>query len=150
MKNKFLILSTILLIFFVRAGNAANPQIGAKDSMSTIKVKITVGNKNLTATLDDNATTRSFIKKLPTTLPMMDLYGREMCYRFNEALPTDDLQYTGYKIGEIVYWPPRHSFVIMYKQNGEKFDMQKIGKIDSGIETFENIGNVNVKFELSE
>jgi len=36
----------------------------------------------------------------------------------------------------------------MYKQNGEEFDMQKIGKIDSGVEIFESTGNVDVKFEL--
>ena len=66
---------------------------------------------------------------------MADLYGRELCYRFGAPLPTDNVSYTGYEVGEIVYWPPRHSFVIMYAQNGEMFDMQKIGKILSPLPT---------------
>lgn len=115
---------------------------------SDYKVKITVGSQELTATIYNNATGRALIDKLPMTLPMLDLYGREMCYRFDEALETDNVQYTGYEVGEIVYWPPRHSFVILYAQNGERFDMQKIGKIDSDIEIFDGIGDVEITIEL--
>ena len=111
-------------------------------------IKIKVGNKELSATLQNNATTRAFVAKLPLTLPMMDLYGREMCYRFTDALPTDNVRSRGYEVGEIVYWPPRHSLVIMYAQNGEHFDMQQLGKIDSGVELFETTGDTDVTFSL--
>lgn len=116
----------------------------------TFKIKVTVNGKVLNATLYNNSTTRALIEQFPMTLHMSDLYNREMCYRFADALPAEDVQYTGYEVGEIVYWPPRHSFVIMYAQNGEHFDMQKIGKIDSGVELFENTGDVDVTFELTE
>ncbi len=111
-------------------------------------IKIKVGNKELTATLQNNATSRAFVAKLPLTLPMLDLYDREMCYRFTDALPTDNVKNRGYKVGEIVYWPPMHSFVIMYAQNGEHFDMQLLGKIDSGVETFKTTGDTDVTFSL--
>lgn len=111
-------------------------------------IKIKVGNRGLTATLQNNATARAFVAKLPLTLPMMDLYGREMCYRFTDALPTDNVRSRGYEVGEIVYWPPRHSLVIMYAQNGEHFDMQELGKIDSGVELFESTGDTDVTFSL--
>ena len=117
------------------------------DGTEELKVKVTVQGQTLTATLLDNATTRAFMEKLPVTLPMMDLYGREMCYRFPEALPTDDVNNCGYEVGEIVYYPPMHSFVIMYAQNGEHFSMQKLGRIDSGISIFNRIGDVDVTFE---
>jgi len=105
-KKNFLILTIcVLVISFI-----INTHTKASDYMSTIKIKVSVGDKNLTATLYDNATTRAFIKKLPLTLNMMDLYSREMCYRFNEALPTDNVKYTDYNVGEIIYWPPGHSF----------------------------------------
>lgn len=113
-----------------------------------MKIKITAKGKTATATLYDNATTRAFAKKLPLTVTMMDLYGREMCYRFPKALPTDNVNDTGYKVGEIVYYPPMHSFVIMYKQNGEEFEMQKLGRIDSGLENLSGIGDTKVTFEL--
>lgn len=111
-------------------------------------IKIKVGNRELSATLQNNATTRALVAKLPLTLPMMDLYGREMCYRFTDALPTDNVRSRGYEVGEIVYWPPRHSLVIMYAQNGEHFDMQQLGKIDSGVELFETTGDTDVTFSL--
>ena len=116
--------------------------------VTDFRIKITVGNQVLTATIYNNATGRDFIEWLPLSLPMMDLYSREMCYRFSDTLATDNVQYTGYEVGEIVYWPPGHSFVIMYAQNGEHFSMQKLGRIDSGVEIFENTGDVEIKIEV--
>lgn len=118
------------------------------ESMEKYRIKITVNGRELTAILTDNATTRAFVEKLPLTLPMQDLYGREMCYRFPDALPADNVSVSGYEIGEIVYYPPMHSFVIMYAQNGERFSMQKLGRIETGIEVFDGIGDVDVSFVL--
>lgn len=114
------------------------------------RMKITVGDTVLYAKLADNATADAIAEKLPLTLPMMDLYGREMCYRFDEALPTTDVQTRNFQLGEIIYWPPRHSFVIMYHQDGEVFSMQHVGQIESGVEVFERTGDVTVTFELAD
>lgn len=113
---------------------------------TTTQMNITVNGHTLTAILDNNVTAQAFAAKLPITLPMMDLYGREMCYRFPEALPTDDAKTRGYEVGEIVYYPPMHSFVIMYKQNGEHFQMQSIGRVQGDVSIFDGIGDVNVTF----
>ena len=114
-----------------------------------MKIKITAGGKTLTATLEDNPTSRAFMAKLPLTLPMLDLYGREMCYHFDSALPTDKLTSTNYEVGELIYWPPRHSFVILYKQNGERFERQHVGCVDSGVEIFDGMGDADVLFEAA-
>ena len=114
-----------------------------------MKIKITAGGKTLTATLEDNPTSRAFMAKLPLTLPMLDLYGREMCYHFDSALPTDKLTSTNYEVGELIYWPPRHSFVILYKQNGERFERQHVGHVDSGVEIFDGMGDADVLFEAA-
>ena len=98
--------------------------------------------------MEDNALTRELVKRLPMTIPMMDLYGRELCYRFPEALPTDSVEYRGYRVGEIVYWPPRHSFVILYAQNGEAFDMQRVGRIEWGLEELARLGDAEVTITL--
>lgn len=115
-----------------------------------MKIKIICGDTVLTATLTNNATSRAFVEKLPVTLPMLDLYSREMCYRFPDALPANEATTRGYEVGEIIYYPPRHSFVIMYAQNGERFNMQSIGRVDANVEAFKNIGNIEVRFELAE
>jgi hypothetical protein len=146
MKKLFLILFLLLPLPFTIYAQDNSTENTPKEE--NIKIKITAGNTVLTATLLDNATTRAFAKKLPLTVPMQDLYSREMCYHFPDALPTDNVRITGYEIGEIIYWPPRHSLVIMYAQNGERFGMQKIGRIDSGIEIFRTSGDVDVTFEL--
>ncbi|WP_204936630.1 cyclophilin-like fold protein [Methanococcus maripaludis] len=116
--------------------------------ITEIKIKITVEGQELTATMDNNPTTQALLEKLPLTLPMTDLFNRELAYHFPEELPAENVTNTGYEVGEIIYWPPGHSFVIMYAQNGEIFSMQKMGHIDSGVEVFEGLGNVNVTFEL--
>lgn len=140
MKGSIALCAACLLLMFAAPAHAADGQ--------AVKIKVSAGGRTLTATLEDNATTRAFLKKLPITLHMEDLYGREMCHHLDEALPADDVQNRGYETGEIIYWPPRRSFVIMYRQNGERFGMQRVGRIDSGVEIFERSGNMDVTFEL--
>ncbi len=114
-----------------------------------IKVKVTAGKHVLTATFIDNATTRALVAKFPLTVPMMDLYSRELVYRLPEALPANEKRTSGYDVGDIVYWAPRHSFVIMYAQNGERIsELQKVGRIDAGVEMLGRTGNTDVTFEL--
>ncbi len=112
------------------------------------KIKITVNGRTLTATLEDNATTQALLSKMPMTLPMQDLYSREMCYHYGAgSLPTEKLRSDGYQTGDIIYWPPQGSFVILYEQNGERFTRQHLGRIDSGAEIFKTTGNASVTFE---
>lgn len=117
--------------------------------VSEVRVKITVGDTELIAKMENNATTQAITRQMPMTLHMMDLYGREMCYRYGAyALPTDNLRSDGYEIGDIAYWAPGGSLVILYAQNGERFERQHLGHIDSGVEIFETTGDVDVTFEL--
>lgn len=135
---------------------ASAAEISAKAAPSDsetkrIKIKVTVGESTLTATLIDNATTRSLIAKFPLTVPMTNLYTREMVYRFPDPLPANEPQTSGYEVGDISYWTPRHSFVIFYEQNGEVIsNLQKIGRFDGNVEGFKHIKDANVTFELVE
>ena len=90
------------------------------------------------------------VARFPLTIPMMDLYDREMCYRFPEALPADEARRSGYEVGDIAYWAPRHSFVIFYEQNGEIIgNLQKIGRIHSGVDLFARTGDTDVTLNFS-
>jgi hypothetical protein len=149
MRNSFLFF-TLNILFTLSVCAQNNKTENNIPNKGNIKIKITVNHTVLTATLFNNATTRVFIQKLPLTLSMQDLYKRELVYHFLEPLPTDDVRTTGYEVGEIIYWPPRHSFVIMYAQNEERFSMQKVGFIESGVEIFSKTGNTNVTFEIIE
>lgn len=120
-----------------------------EEGEATIQIKISVDDTELYATFENNATTQSLIERMPMTLSMSDLYDREMCYRYGAyALPTDELRTDGYEIGDIAYWPPGGSLVILYEQNGEQFERQHLGHIDSGVEIFEQTGDFDVTFEV--
>lgn len=127
-------------------------QVTAHEPQTAYRVKITVGETELIATFADNATSRALIEKMPMTLPMMDLYGREMCYRFTgEDIPAEQAQYGSFDVGKILYWTPWHSFVIVYAESGEEIDdLQYVGEIEEGVEVFAGTGDVDVTFEPAE
>lgn len=113
------------------------------------QIKITVGQQELYATLEDNVTTATLLEKMPMTLQMEDLYSREMCYRFGaDTFPYEETRSDGYEIGDIAYWPPRGSLVILYEQNGEQFERVQIGHIEESVEIFKTTGNTEVTFEI--
>lgn len=63
------------------------------------------------------------------------------------GLPEAGTRSDRYNVGDIVYWPPRGSFVILYKQNGEEFERVQISHIDEGVEIFDGGGDRTVTFE---
>lgn len=133
------------------SSNPSGEEIVTDEGVEEMRIRITVGDTELYADLEDNVTTRAWIEQMPMTLSMQDLYGREMCYRYGaDAMPTDELRSDGYEVGDIAYWPPRGSLVILYAQNGEQFERQHLGHIESGVEIFETTGDVDVTFELVE
>lgn len=114
-----------------------------------IRIKVTAGSQVLTASLLDNATTRSLVSRFPLTVPMKNLYAREMVYRIPDPLPAEQAQRSGYEVGDLSYWTPGHSLVIFYKQNGEIIDnLQKIGRFDSMLDFLQNVEAADVRFEL--
>lgn len=115
----------------------------------TYSVKITAGEKVLHATFYDNAATRKLISNMPFTYKMMNLYSREMCYRMGSgALSDSEAADTGYEVGDISYWPPAGSLVILYKQNGEIFEQEPIGHTDDDVSFFAGLGTTEITFEV--
>ena len=170
MKMRTVILSVLILISMcfglVACGGSSNerPANGtgtlvkadapetqpAKGSKANgIKIKVMAGQQVFTATLIDNATSRDLIAKFPLTVPMKNLYAREMVYRFPDPLPAQEAQQSGYEVGDLSYWTPSHSLVIFYEQNGEVIsNLQKVGRFDSSLDFFRSIEAIDVKFEL--
>lgn len=115
---------------------------------STTNFKITAGDHVIHATLYDNAAARKVWNSLPQTVSMMNLYGREMCYRMGPgSLPTDEAKDTGYEVGDISYWPPAGSLVILYRQNGEIFRQQPIGHTDDDVSFFNGMPDTKITFD---
>ena len=117
--------------------------------MNNAKVKVTVnGSTVLSAQWEDNATAKALLKKMPFTIKMSNLYGREMCHRFGGgSLPVKASQNKDYAVGDISYWPPLGSLVILYGQNGEVFEQVAIGHIEDDIRFFSGMPEATILFE---
>jgi hypothetical protein len=100
MKNGIFVLA--MLLAFISPVCAQETE-GKEKGVNTkeTKIKIIVGSRTLTATFYDNPAARAIIAKLPPTIPLQDLYAREMRYHFPEALPAGIVRTTGYKVGEV-------------------------------------------------
>lgn len=146
--KKFLYFTALMSAVIASLSPAAYKAEAAGTSART-KIRITVEDTQLIAELEDNSTAKALITKLPVTLHMEDLYGREMSYRYGAgSLPTAAVRDDRYEVGDIVYWPPMGSLAILYRQNGEEFSRVQVGHIASGVSVFESTGDVDVKFEV--
>jgi hypothetical protein len=118
---------------------------------SAVKIKLTIDNKILTATLADNATARDFASLLPLTLTMNDLFRREKFGHLPRAILDKGKRTHTYQIGDLAYWSPSHDVAVYYRQDGEKIPepgIIVIGKIDSGVAALDVAGSVKVTMEL--
>jgi hypothetical protein len=89
-----------------------------KDSM---KLKITIGEVILTASLIKSKTTEDFIKLLPLDLTMNDLFGREKYAALPKPISTGGKRSFNYEVGDIGYWSPSNDLAIYYKDDANLF-----------------------------
>ena len=146
--SRFLIAMALTAILGPTARSAANTTTNQTPAM---KIRITLANKVLTATLADNKTARDFVSLLPLTLTMNDLFGREKFGHLPRAISKEGKRTDTYEIGDIAYWSPGPDVAIYYHQDGEKIPdpgIIIIGKIDSGADALNVTGSVKVTIEL--
>ena len=116
-----------------------------------MKIKLTVGNHAITATLVDSETARDFVSLLPLTLNMDDLFGREKFGRLPRAISDGGKRTRTYQVGDVVYWSPGPDVAIYYRHDGSSIPSPGIivmGKIDSRAEALNEPGSANVTIEL--
>ena len=113
------------------------------------KIRLTVGDKVLTATLIDSKTSRDFISLLPLTLTLKDYAGTEKISDLPKRLSTEGAP-SGIdpSVGDITYYAPWGNLAIFYKDFGYSSGLVILGKIDSGIEALNVPGSVRVTIEL--
>ena len=116
-----------------------------------MKIRITVEDKVLTATLLDNKTAQDFVSLLPLALSMNDLFGREKYGHLPRALSDEGKRTRTYEVGDIVYWSPGPDVAIYYRHDGQAIPAPGIiviGKIDSRVEALDVPGSLRVTVEL--
>ena len=116
---------------------------------SGMKIRLTVGDKALTATLIDSKTTRDFISLLPLTLTLKDYAGTEKVCDLPKRLSTEGAP-PGIdpSVGDLTYYAPWGNLAIFYRDFGYASGLVILGKIDSGTEAFNVPSSVKVTIEL--
>lgn len=124
-----------------------NPQT-CKD----MKLKISFGDTELTATLYDNPTSKDLISMLPITTKLEDYASNEKIF-YPERKLTKDGAPGGYEPskGDVTYYAPWGDVAIFYKDFNYSSGLIGLGRIDgNGIEKLRSVGNQLVTFKLVE
>ena len=126
--------------------NNENIEVG-EDSM---ELNIRIEDNNFTATLYDNATTRSLLEKLPLTINMSELHGNEKYYYFDESLPTNSQSIRNIDTGDLMLYGS-DCLVLFYKSFSTSYSYTRLGHIDNpeGLAEAVGSGNVTVTFEVA-
>jgi hypothetical protein len=119
----------------------------------TMKIRIGLNGKAITATLIDSATTRDFISLLPLTLTMNDLFGREKFGHLPRSISEGGKRTRTYEVGDVIYWSPGPDMAVFYRHDAQSIPSPGIivmGKIDAGVEALNVPGSVKVTIGLME
>lgn len=112
------------------------------------KIRITIDSTSLTATIEDNVTSRDFIALLPLTLELEDFHRTEKISDLPRRLSTEGAP-SGYSpaMGDITYYAPWGNLAIFYRDSEHATGLVRFGKIDSGINFFKQAGPLKVTIE---
>lgn len=120
-------------------------------SMAQTKIRMTVGDNSMTATLVDNDATRELVallREAPITLSMNDYGGFEKVGVLPQSLPTSNSQITTVA-GDIMLYQG-NNMVIFYGSNSWSYT--RLGKIDAeylaGLRDFLGTGKISLTVAL--
>src|SRR6266705_7063543 len=85
----------------------------------TVKLRLEVADRTITATLIDSEAARDFVSLLPLTLTMNDLFRREKFGHLPRAISTGGEPSHTYEVGDIAYWSPGSDVAVFYRHDGQ-------------------------------
>jgi hypothetical protein len=131
---------------------ASNASDASTERTTNMKIRLRISDKEVVATVADNATARDFVSQLPLALSMKDLFGREKYGDLSKPLSENPPRESRYEVGDIAYWSPDHQIAVYYRQDGKSIPLPgviPIAKIDAGTEAFNVPGSLKVTIELA-
>lgn len=151
-KITFLILTGLLVLSVTTCGQTkANNTDNKNQTIKNMKLKITVGDVILTATLADNSTAKDFISLLPLTVKLDDYASSEKIFYPERKLSTEGAGSINTVEGDITYYSPWGNIAIFYKGFVNSNSLIPIAKFEGNIDVLKGKESIdNVKFELIE
>jgi hypothetical protein len=131
------------------AGPRAKPSTELfSQGTKTMKIRLTINGKAMTATLIDNATVRDFFSLLPMTLTLDDYAATEKISYLPKKLSTAGAPAgSDPSVGDITYYSPWGNLAIFYRDSGYASGLIQLGRIDSGIDALNVPGTLKVTIE---
>lgn len=167
------VLSAVILVMLILSGCAAQSQsersteafsestegsstemneTETKNDMSTEqKIKITVGSKTFMATLENNASAKELVERMPFTVNMQELNGNEKYYQFPDSFPSEPHSFDTIKTGDLMLYQSDY-LVVFYEDHTTTYDYTRLGVIDNadGLAEALGSGSAQVTFEVAE
>lgn len=113
-----------------------------------MQIRLTINGKSVTASLEDNATSRDFVSLLPMTIKLDDYASTEKISYLIQKLTTAGAPAgVDPSVGDITYYAPWGNLAIFYKDFGYSKGLVKLGSIDSGAEVLDVPGPLTVTIE---
>lgn len=119
-------------------------------TVTSMKMNITVGSHTVTATMEDNAAARDLLSRLPLEVTLEDFNNTtEKIFYPDPALTTQGVtRGCAPTPGDITIYAPWGNVAIFCKSWSHSNDLIKIGHIDgNGIEALTVAGDITVKLE---
>lgn len=117
---------------------------------ATMNIRIIVNGQILSATLDDNPTTRDFVSLLPLTVELEDYAGTEKIVYLSRKLTTEDAPPgVDPDLGDITYYAPWGNLALFYKDFGYAKGLIRLGHIEGDMSLFKTVDAMSVRIEIS-
>lgn len=147
----FAAMMTLLLLTGCGA-DSKTPDTNAPKSTSqtqtTMKIRLKLEDRVLTATLNDSKTARDFVSHLPLTLTLTDYSKTEKISDLPKKLSTEGAPSgSDPSVADIAYYAPWGNLAIFYRDFGYSSGLVILGKIDGGVEALSGPGPLRVTFE---
>jgi len=116
-----------------------------------MKIRLTLDDVVLTASLDENDTARDFAAMLPLSLMLDDYASTEKVSDLPRRLDTSGApDGTDPDVGDIAYYAPWGNVAVFYRDFGYSTGLVKLGSIDAGVEALQRPGSMQVTIERCE
>ena len=129
------ILTRAMVLLLVATSAVAATDEVSHSRRETMKIRMTMAGKIITASLEESDSARDFFAMLPLTLPLEDYAETEKIAYLPGKLTTQGApKGIDPNVGDICYYTPWGNLAIYYRDFGYSSGLIRLGRITSGLD----------------